>query len=103
MKALTELRAAVSFLTPLGRTGTEPSAATMTYFPLVGAALGALVGLTWRLASRSFPPALSAALDSRRRRALTGPSTSTGWLTRPTASWLTSRPGAVSRSCPNHR
>ena len=72
MKALTELRAAVSFLTPLGRTGTEPSAATMTYFPLVGAALGALVGLTWRLASRSFPPALSAALAAGADAALTG-------------------------------
>ena len=72
MKALTELRAVFSFLTPLGRTGAEPSAATMTYFPLVGAALGALVGLTWRLASRSFPPALSAALAAGADSALTG-------------------------------
>ncbi len=34
----------------------------MTYFPLVGAAIGGLVGLTWRRARRSFSPALSATL-----------------------------------------
>jgi adenosylcobinamide-GDP ribazoletransferase len=72
MKALSELRAAVSFLTPLGKSGTEPSAVTMAYFPLVGAALGSVVGLTWRLASRSFPPALSAALAVGADSALTG-------------------------------
>lgn len=72
MTVLSELRAAVSFLTPLGRSGGEPSAVTMAYFPLVGAALGALVGLTWRVASRSFPPLVSAALAAGADSALTG-------------------------------
>jgi adenosylcobinamide-GDP ribazoletransferase len=72
VKALSELRAAVSFLTPLGHSGAEPTAVTMTYFPLVGAALGALVGLTWRVASRSFPPLVSAALATGADFALTG-------------------------------
>jgi adenosylcobinamide-GDP ribazoletransferase len=72
MKPLSELRAAVSFLTPLGRSGAEPSAVTMTYFPLVGAALGTLVGLTWRAACRSFPPVVSAALATGADSALTG-------------------------------
>jgi adenosylcobinamide-GDP ribazoletransferase len=70
--ALSELRAAASFLTALGRSGAEPSAATMTYFPLVGAALGALVGLNWRVASRWFPPLLSAAIAAGADSALTG-------------------------------
>jgi adenosylcobinamide-GDP ribazoletransferase len=72
MKALSELRAAVSFLTPLGKAGPAPSAVTMSYFPLVGAAVGTLVGLTWRVARSVFPPVLSAALAAGADSALTG-------------------------------
>ena len=72
MNALSELRSAVSFLTPIGRSGAHPSPMTMAYFPLVGAALGTLVGLTWRVASRSFPPVLSAALAVGADSVLTG-------------------------------
>jgi adenosylcobinamide-GDP ribazoletransferase len=87
MSALSELRAAVAFLTPFhitpsglppsglppsglppfGRTPAvepdpPPSPLTMTYFPLVGAAIGGLVGLTWWRARRSFSPVLAATL-----------------------------------------
>jgi len=72
MSASSELRAAVAFLTPLGRKGPEPSPLTMAYFPLVGAALGGLVGLSWRQARRSFSPLLSAALAVAADSAFTG-------------------------------
>jgi adenosylcobinamide-GDP ribazoletransferase len=65
--ALSDLRAAVAFLTPFGHASPAepappPSPLSMTYFPLVGAAIGGLVGLTWRRARRSFSPTLSATL-----------------------------------------
>ncbi len=42
------LRAAVAFLTPFGtRRGARPTPTTMAYFPVVGASLGALIGLSW--------------------------------------------------------
>jgi adenosylcobinamide-GDP ribazoletransferase len=44
----------------------------MAFFPIVGAAIGALVGLTWRQARRSLPPLLSAALAVGADCALTG-------------------------------
>ena len=49
-------------LSPTGEPAPPPSPLTMTYFPLVGAAIGGLVGLTWRRARRSFSPVLSATL-----------------------------------------
>jgi adenosylcobinamide-GDP ribazoletransferase len=77
VSALADLRSAVAFLTPLGRApfghpGAPPSPLTMTYFPLVGAGIGGLVGLTWRQARRSFPPLLAAALAVAADCALTG-------------------------------
>jgi adenosylcobinamide-GDP ribazoletransferase len=66
MSAASDLRDAVAFLTPLRLTRSgqpdPPSPGSMAFFPLVGAALGALVGLTWRQARCSFPALLAAAL-----------------------------------------
>ena len=72
-----DLRAAIGFLTPVGVTPTggpapPPSPLSMAYFPLVGAAIGTAVGLTWRRARRSFPPLLSAALSVAADCAVTG-------------------------------
>ena len=77
MSAASDLRAAIGFLTPLGVTPTggsapPPSPLSMAYFPLVGAAIGSAVGLTWRRARRSFPPWLSAALSVAADCAVTG-------------------------------
>lgn len=46
---------AVGFLTILGRGG-APTAATLGWFPVVGAGLGALVGLAWWGAAEIWPP-----------------------------------------------
>jgi adenosylcobinamide-GDP ribazoletransferase len=72
-----DLRAAVGFLTPLRVTPTRssappPSPLSMAYFPLVGAAIGSAVGLTWRRTRRSFPPLVSAALSVAADCAVTG-------------------------------
>ena len=77
MSAASELRDAVAFLTPLrltrpGKSASAPSPHSMTFFPVVGAALGALVGLTWWRARRSFPPLLAAALVVGADCAVTG-------------------------------
>jgi adenosylcobinamide-GDP ribazoletransferase len=77
MSAASELRAAVAFLTPLhltpaSTTPPPPTPRSMAYFPVVGGAIGALVGLTWRQAGRMFPPLLSAALAVAADCALTG-------------------------------
>lgn len=52
---------AIAFLTIFGR-GRAPSPAQQRWFPLVGAAIGALVGLVWWGASQWWPPAVAAAL-----------------------------------------
>ncbi len=58
-----DLRAAVAFLTPFGgRRGARPTPATMAYFPVVGASLGALIGLCWHASRRRLPPLPAAAL-----------------------------------------
>ncbi len=78
MSAMSDLRAAIAFLSPLGKSPSTsaspvpPTPLTMAYFPLVGAAIGALVGMTWRQARRSFPPLLAAALAAGADCALTG-------------------------------
>ncbi len=66
------LRAALGFLSALGKTATEPSPVTMAYFPLVGTALGSVVGLAWSVARRRFAPLLSAALVVATDAVLTG-------------------------------
>jgi len=49
------MRAAVALLTVLGR-ATEPTPRAWRWFPVVGAATGALVGGAWWLANEAFPP-----------------------------------------------
>lgn len=65
------MRAAVSLLTVFGRS-TAPTTSAWAWFPLVGAALGALVGGTWWLAEEAFPPLLAAALVVVADLAVTG-------------------------------
>jgi adenosylcobinamide-GDP ribazoletransferase len=55
------MRAALTLLTVFGRS-TEPTPRAWTWFPLVGAALGALVGGAWWLAEQAFPVLLAATL-----------------------------------------
>lgn len=62
---------AASFLSPLGGPS-EPTAAAVAWFPLVGAVLGAGLGGAWWLADRLWPPALAAALVVALDLALTG-------------------------------
>ncbi len=64
-------RAAVSFLTPLGG-ATAPTPSAFAWFPAVGAAMGALLGLLWWGAEHAFPPAVAAALVVGADLALTG-------------------------------
>ncbi len=63
--------AALAFLTPLGR-AREPDRTTFDWFPLVGAALGAAVGLVWWGASEIWSPFVAAALAVAADVALTG-------------------------------
>lgn len=65
------LRSAVSFLTPVGGART-PSAATLDWFWLVGAALGAAVGAVWWASAHVWPAALAAAIAVAADLALTG-------------------------------
>lgn len=61
--AIADFGAAVAFLTPFGpRRAVRPTPATMAYFPVVGASLGTLIGLSWRAARRRLPPLPAAAL-----------------------------------------
>lgn len=55
------MRAALSFLTVVGRPA-RPGPATLDWFPVVGAALGAALGGLWWAAGRAWPPAVAAAL-----------------------------------------
>lgn len=62
MSAGSDLRAALSFLTPLGGGGQVPSPTAMAWFPAVGAGIGWALGQGWRLASKIWPPLPAAAL-----------------------------------------
>jgi adenosylcobinamide-GDP ribazoletransferase len=64
-------RAAVSFLTPLGGAA-APTPSAFAWFPAVGAAMGALLGLLWWGSEHAFPPAVAAALVVGADLALTG-------------------------------
>ncbi|HTT89697.1 MAG TPA: adenosylcobinamide-GDP ribazoletransferase [Acidimicrobiales bacterium] len=78
MSAISELRAAAAFLSPLGQpagpasSAVTPTPRTMAYFPLVGAAIGALVGLAWKQAEHSSSRFLAAALAQAADCGLTG-------------------------------
>ena len=65
------MRAAVTLLTVFGR-ATAPTPQAWAWFPLVGAAIGALVGGAWWLADEAFPPLLAAALVVAADLAITG-------------------------------
>jgi adenosylcobinamide-GDP ribazoletransferase len=65
------MRRAISFLTPFGGVAV-PSAATPTWFPAVGALLGAVLGLLWWGTDRLWPPLVAAALVVAADLALTG-------------------------------
>lgn len=56
---LAGLTQATGFLTVLGR-GTAPTDRAMTWFPVVGAAVGGAVGLVWWGADEIWPPLLAA-------------------------------------------
>jgi adenosylcobinamide-GDP ribazoletransferase len=53
------MKRALSFLTPIGKSST-PNAMTLSWFPVVGALLGLLIGTIWWLASKSFAPLVAA-------------------------------------------
>ena len=55
------MRAALTLLTVFGRS-TEPTPGSWTWFPVVGAALGGLVGGAWWFAEQAFPVFLAATL-----------------------------------------
>jgi adenosylcobinamide-GDP ribazoletransferase len=63
--------AALSFLTPLGG-ARAPNAQTLKWFPLVGAALGLVLGGIWWAAHRIWPAAVAAAIVVVADLALTG-------------------------------
>ena len=65
------MRRALSFLTVLGRAA-EPNARTLSWFPLVGIAVGAIVGTSWWLAGRVWPAALAAVIAVAVDAAVTG-------------------------------
>lgn len=55
------MRRAVSFLTPFGGPS-APSPDALEWFPVVGAAMGAVVGGCWWIADQVWPPAVAAAI-----------------------------------------
>jgi len=69
--AFASLRGATGFLTILGGSGT-PTAGAMSWFPAVGAALGALVGAVWWASGELWPPLLAAIVAVSADAVLTG-------------------------------
>jgi adenosylcobinamide-GDP ribazoletransferase len=65
------VRRALSFLTVLGRAA-EPNERTLSWFPLVGIAVGALVGAAWWVAGRVWPAAVAAVVAVVVDAAVTG-------------------------------
>jgi adenosylcobinamide-GDP ribazoletransferase len=63
--------AALAFLTPLGR-AREPDRTTFDWFPIVGALIGAAVGLVWWGANELWSPLVAATLAVAADVALTG-------------------------------
>ena len=65
------MRRALSFLTVLGRAA-EPNERTLSWFPLVGIAAGAVVGAAWWVAGRIWPAAVAAVVAVAVDAVLTG-------------------------------
>lgn len=65
------MRRALAFLTPLGGAAV-PDARTLSWFPAVGALMGAVLGGVWWGAERLWPPAVAAAIVVAADLALTG-------------------------------
>ncbi|MGH8983147.1 MAG: adenosylcobinamide-GDP ribazoletransferase [Acidimicrobiia bacterium] len=63
--------AAITLLTVFGRS-TAPTPRAWAWFPIVGAAIGALLGGVWWLADQAFPPLVAAALVVGADLAITG-------------------------------
>ena len=66
------MREAFGFLTVWGRPTGAPTPRALRWFPLVGAAVGGVVGSVWWLADRAFPALLAAVLAVAADLALTG-------------------------------
>jgi adenosylcobinamide-GDP ribazoletransferase len=67
------VRAALAFLTAAGgRHAPAPDARTFAWFPLVGATVGALLGVAWWLLDRAWPSPVAAALVVALDLAFTG-------------------------------
>ncbi len=54
-------RSALAFLTPIGGAA-EPTSSAFGWFPAFGAAIGAVLGLLWWAAARTFPAPVAAAI-----------------------------------------
>ena len=65
------MRRALSFLTVLGGAA-EPNQRTLSWFPLVGVAVGAVVGAAWWVAGRVWPVAVAAVVAVAVDAAVTG-------------------------------
>jgi adenosylcobinamide-GDP ribazoletransferase len=65
------MRAALSFLTPLGGPARVSSSA-LSWFPVVGAGLGLVLGMAWWAAAGLWPPLVAAAVVVALDLALTG-------------------------------
>jgi adenosylcobinamide-GDP ribazoletransferase len=65
------VRGAVAFLTPLGN-ARVPQPSSLVWFPLVGGAIGALLGLLWWGLAKAWPPGVVAALVVAADLGLTG-------------------------------
>lgn len=71
MSAAADARRAVAFLTPLGGAA-APAPQALVWFPLVGAALGAALGVAWWGLDRIAPPAVAAVVVVALDLGLTG-------------------------------
>lgn len=65
------MRRAVAFLTPLGGPAV-PDSTTMSWFPVVGALIGSLIGAVWWGAQEIWPAAVAAAIVLAADLAITG-------------------------------
>ena len=67
----TGARQALAFLTPVGG-GADPTPAALPWFPVVGAALGTVLGVAWWTGNLWWPPSVAAAVVVAGDLALTG-------------------------------